>query len=102
MTTPLHWLLTDVEANVHRDTFLLSRADSPELPSTSWSVSKQTLHGGLSDGVELVTIDNGALKFHVLPTRGMGLWSGSYLGNPLGWRAPVTGPVHPKFVNLAD
>jgi hypothetical protein len=27
------------------------------------------------------------------------LWRGEYRGNFLGWRAPVLGPVHPKFVH---
>ena len=29
----------------------------------------------------------------------MGLWRGQYRGNFLGSRAPVLGPVHPKFVH---
>ena len=101
MTQSRRWLLTDVETGTHLEHFQLSQADLPEMPGT-WSVSKQTLRGGLSDGVERVTIDNGALKFHVLPTRGMGLWKGEFRGTFLGWKAPVAGPVHPKFVNLAD
>jgi hypothetical protein len=32
----------------------------------------------------------------------MGLWRGEYRGNYLGWRAPVAGPVHPKFVHLGE
>jgi hypothetical protein len=32
----------------------------------------------------------------------MGLWRGDYHGLTLGWRSPAPGPVHPKFVNLAD
>jgi hypothetical protein len=32
----------------------------------------------------------------------MGLWRGEYRGNFLGWRAPVLGPVHPKFVDQDD
>ncbi|MBX7102898.1 MAG: aldose 1-epimerase family protein [Gemmataceae bacterium] len=68
----------------------------------SWSISKRTLHGGLRDGVETVEVSTGGLKFTVLPTRGMGLWRGSYRGKPLGWNAPVMGPVNPKFVNLTE
>src|SRR5205823_3626776 len=58
--------------------------------------------GGLRDGVDLIEVHNGALSFSVLPTRGMGLWRGDYRGLALGWGAPVAGPVHPKFVQLAD
>jgi hypothetical protein len=54
------------------------------------------------EGVDLIEVNNGALSFSVLPTRGMGLWRGQYHGNALGWRSPAHGPVHPKFVNLAD
>jgi galactose mutarotase-like enzyme len=68
----------------------------------SWSVSKRTLYGGLRDGVETIEVSAGGMSFTVLPTRGMGLWRGDYRGMPLGWNAPVMGPVHPKFVNLAD
>jgi hypothetical protein len=32
----------------------------------------------------------------------MGLWRGDYRGNALGWRSPVRGPVHPKFVQRSD
>src|SRR5262249_21177709 len=64
-----------------------------------WSVRKRTLRGGLRDGVDLIEVHNGALSFSVLPTRGMGLWRGEYRGNYLGWRAPVLGPVHPKFAD---
>ena len=67
-----------------------------------WSIRKRTLHGGLRDGVDVVEVHNGALSFTVLPTRGMGLWRGDYHGLPLGWRSPVSGPVHPKHVQLAD
>jgi hypothetical protein len=60
------------------------------------------LHGGRREGVEVVEVDNGDLAFAVLPTRGMNLWRGRYHDLPLGWQSPVQGPVHPKFVNLAD
>jgi hypothetical protein len=32
----------------------------------------------------------------------MGLWNGHYRGLYLGWKAPLLGPVHPKFVNVAE
>jgi len=66
------------------------------------SIGKHTLHGGLSDGVDLIEVNNGALSFSVLPTRGLGLWRGDYHGIRLGWDAPIRGPVHPKFVNQSD
>src|SRR5688572_15924870 len=99
MTRYKTWTLTDVTGDVWLDSFAVSNARL-RLPTThDWSVSKRTLRGGLRDGVDLIEVHNGALSFAVLPTRGMGLWRGDYHGLALGWRAPVLGPVHPKFVD---
>lgn len=96
-------LLTDIAQEVWVDEFRLSAADGLSLSGSSdWSVAKRTLRGGLSDGVDLVEINNGALSVSVLPTRGMGLWRGEYRGIALGWSSPVAQPVHPKFVNLSE
>ena len=68
--------------------------------SADWSISKRTLTGGPSDGVDVVDLNNGELSMSILPTRGMGLWKGSYHGIPIGWNSPVARPVHPRLVNL--
>src|SRR5690606_20382063 len=47
-------------------------------------------------------VHNGEFAYSIVPTRGMSLWRGNYRGNYLGWRAPITGPVHPKYVQLPD
>lgn len=92
------WTLTDVDNDVWLDSFSVSN-DSVRLATPhDWSIRKRTLRGGLRDGIDLVEVHNGALSYAILPTRGMGLWRGEYRGNFLGWRAPVQGPVHPKFV----
>ena len=65
-------------------------------------IERRTLHGGLSDGVTTLTIHNGAFAFTLLPTRGMGVWKAWLGGEELGWKSPVRGPVHPKFVPLAE
>ena len=57
--------------------------------------------GGMSDGVQLVEVRSDDLSFTVIPTRGMGLWKGSYRGMPLTWGSPVPGPVHPRLVELS-
>jgi hypothetical protein len=102
MTRFKTWILTDAHGDVWLDSFSASN-DSLRLPTPhDWSIRKRTLHGGLRDGIDLIEVHNGALSFSVLPTRGMGLWHGDYHGLSLGWRAPVEGPVHPKYVNLAD
>lgn len=93
------FILTDVANDVWLETFDCT-PDTTALAGTGdWSIHKRELKGGLSDGVDLIEVDNGALSFSVLPTRGMGIWQGSYHGLNVGWQAPVRGPVHPKFVN---
>src|ERR1700730_4480504 len=94
------WTLTDINHDLWVDSFATS-GEQLSLPG-DWTIRKRSLHGGLRDGVEVVDVSNGALHFSVLPTRGMGLWRGAFRGLPLGWRAPVQGPVHPKFVQASD
>jgi hypothetical protein len=106
------WVLTDIASDVWLDTFVTSSdrvpLGGPHLGNVTpgngpdWSIRKRTLRGGLRDGIDLVEVHNGALSYAILPTRGMGLWQGHYHGHYLGWRAPVHGPVHPKFVSTAD
>src|SRR5437868_6865584 len=94
------WVLTDIVHDVWLDSFAAGN-DSLRLATPhDWSIRKRTLRGGLRDGVDLIEVHNGALSYSLLPTRGMGLWRGEYRGNYLGWKAPVLGPVHPKFVDL--
>ncbi len=93
------WTLTDVAHDVWLDSFSTGSDRLSLGPGPEWSIRKRTLHGGLRDGVDLIEVDNGALSFAVLPTRGMGLWQGNYRGNFLGWRSPLHGPVHPQFVD---
>jgi hypothetical protein len=96
------WTLMDVAHDWWVEDFQINRDNVRPGGAQPWSIRKRTLHGGLREGVEVVEVDNGALSFTVLPTRGMGLWDGNYRGLPLGWRAPVHGPVHPRHVNLAE
>ncbi len=64
-----------------------------------WSVQLQRLHGGLSDGVDVIWIDNGCSRIAILPTRGMGVWKAEVAGLPLEWKSPVERPVHPAYVD---
>jgi galactose mutarotase-like enzyme len=67
-----------------------------------YSIRKTTLQGGVRAGVDLIEVDNGAFKFIVVPTRGMGVWKG-WLGDlEVGWKSPVRGPVHPQFVAISE
>ena len=89
------WTLYDHASGVWVETLDLGPA---ELGLPECRVTKRRLRGGLSDGVDLVQVTCGALTFAILPTRGMGLWRGSFRGLDLGWQAPVRGPVHPSHV----
>ncbi len=95
------WTLT----NWADHTFVEQLEVTPQLvggAAQGYRIHKQRLQGGLSDGVDVVHVDNGTLSFDVLPTRGMGLWKASLGGESVGWNSPVRGPVHPAFVPLAD
>jgi hypothetical protein len=94
--------LTDVSHDVWVERFTVDAAELGLGVTAPWSVNKRRLRGGRRDGVDLIVVDNGALRFSIVPTRGMGLWKGFYQGNYLGWESPIIdGPVHPGLVNLA-
>ena len=94
--------LTDLSRDLDTESFAIGPGDLGLPSEHAWSITKRRLRGGRRDGVELVRLHNGALSVDILPTRGMGLWRGSYRGDRLGWSSPVTdGPVHPDRVNLA-
>jgi galactose mutarotase-like enzyme len=65
-------------------------------------VERRKLHGGLSDAVETIHVNNGKLAFTVLPTRGMGIWKARLGKHEFGWKSPVRGPVHPQYVDLGE
>ena len=99
---PSH-ILTDVARDLWVERFSLRSGDLDQHATHPWSVTKRVLRGGRRDGVDLIEVDNGALSFSIVPTRGMGLWKGQYQGDRLGWDSPVhDGPVHPAFVNLMN
>ncbi len=95
------WTLVDVGRDVFVDSLCVGPTDVGGT-ATRYQVKKSTLRGGLRDGVDAVEIDNGRLRFVVLPTRGMGIWKAWCGDLEIGWRSPVQGPVHPKFVPLAE
>lgn len=93
------WTLVDVDRDVFVDALSIEAGSAD---AARYSVRKRTLRGGLRDGVDAVEIDNGALRFTVVPTRGMGLWKAWHGELELGWQSPVKGPVHPKFVPVNE
>ena len=60
------------------------------------------LAGGRSEGVDVLTVDSGAVSAAILPTRGMGIWKCWAGENEIGWQSPVAGPVHPCWVPIMD
>lgn len=97
MTQKKTWTLTDVERDVYVSSCHLGPADV-DRELSDFAIRKRTLRGGVRDGVDVVEIDNGALKLAVVPTRGMGIHRASCGDVQLGWQSPVHGPVHPRYV----
>jgi len=97
---PYRVVLTDVEQNIYKETANLTSSDiTPDCP-VAWSVKKYVLHGGRQEGVEVIEVDNGKLRFNVVPTRGMSIQHVVMGDLRLGWDSPVKGLVHPKYINL--
>ena len=74
--------------------------------SGDWRVTGFAHEDGLRAGVDVLTIDNGAIVLDVLTTRGMGIhrvvMKNDEEVRTIGWRSPVRGPVHPAFVDLGE
>jgi hypothetical protein len=101
------WTLLDQDQDLYVEQIVLGPQQAGG-PAAGYSVSKRTLRAGRSQGVEVVEVQNGDLRFTLLPTRGMGLWKAGHHSKDgrgsleLGWRSPVRGPVHPALVRLAE
>ncbi len=91
------WTLTDVDAGIYVEQLALG-PDQVGGAARGYRVTKRTLRGGLSDGVDVIEVDNGQFRFIAIPTRGMGLWRASCGDVQLGWKSPAKGPVHPALV----
>ena len=96
------WILTDQDQGIWQESCEIGPADLSLDEKAGWSIRKRTLRAGLSAGVDIIEVDNGAFSFSVLPTRGMGIWRGRYRELPVNWNSPVRGPVNPQFVNLQE
>jgi hypothetical protein len=92
-------ILIDADESILRSGLV---AEGGRSPTTKWQVRMRTCHGGRSEGVHVVEIDNSEFCIDVLPTRGMGIWRVRRGGKTLGWKSPVRGPVHPSFVPVFD
>ena len=99
---PITQLLTSAKHGIHLDSWLLSHNDVKFESKFPWSIRKYTLHGGKQEGVDIIEVDNGSLKFTIVPTRGMGILKAELDGMQLGWNSPVKEVVHPQFINLQE
>lgn len=97
---PFRKTLTSAEHNIRVDQWEITSRSLKLAKSGDWSVRKFTLHGGKQEGVDLIVVDNGRLKFTVIPTRGMGVLKVELGDVRLGWDSPVKEVVHPQFINL--
>ncbi|GAB6164755.1 aldose 1-epimerase family protein [Thermostilla marina] len=95
------WVFIDAAEQTYLES---ARLDGGELGAgfEKAEIAKSRLRGGLSDGVEVVGLDNGRMQLTILPTRGMGVWQAVVGDLRLGWQAPTRGPVHPAFVPIWD
>ena len=76
--------------------------DEVEESLGSLSVSARRLRGGRRDGILLIELTAGPTHVWIVPDRGLGIWKIESEGIELGWQSPIAGPVHPKFVPLAE
>lgn len=96
-----HETLTDTSTNTWLEDFSIDSGVG-KTGDVAWSIRKYTLRGGKQAGVDVVEINNGKLRFTVVPTRGMNVHK-LYCGDVrLGWNSPVTELVNPLFINPAD
>ena len=100
MSAEFKWVLTDVANRVYVEDISITPALVHD--SGNWSVTKTRLKGGLSDGVDVIDINNGRFAFTIIPTRGMGFWRGTCDGCYVGFESPAQYPVNPMFVNLLE
>ena len=95
-------LLTDSSQGFSLKEWRFDSTEARDSGKDPWSITKSCLAGGRQEGTEIVEIDNGALTFVVVPSRGMSIWGAEIRGLRLGWDSPVTEIVHPQFVDLTD
>lgn len=92
MAGPYRQTLISASQNINIESF--------EHRAHGCAVRKRRLHGGRSEGVDLIEIDNGRMTIRVIATRGMGIADVVCDDMRLGWDSPVKEIVHPAFVNL--
>lgn len=102
MTEEKKIVLTDLTSRVYVENCVINPVALGCAESGDWSVVKTRLKGGLSDGVDIIEVNNGRFSFTIVPTRGMGFWRGACDGCRLGWDSPAKYPVNPMFVDKTE
>lgn len=92
-------VLTDVSSNLATQNWKVTSAD---WGGPAWSVELKTLHGGRQEGVQVIEVDNGAIRFTIVPTRGFEVWKANAGALRLGWDSPVHDIIHPSYIRLTD
>ncbi len=90
---PFRMVLTDVEQNIYKETAEIKSSDLTPKSPAQWSVRKYVLHGGKQDGIDVVEVNNGKLRFTVVPTRGMSVYQVHMGDVRLGWDSPAKGVI---------
>ena len=94
--------LIDAPSNLATANWKVTAAEWGDKKGPAWSVELRTLHGGRQEGVQVIDVDNGTMKFTIVPTRGFELWKASVGALRLGWDSPVKEIVHPAYIRLND
>ncbi len=94
-------VLTDISTNLATQNWRVTSAEWAK-GGPAWSVELKTLHGGRQEGVQVIAVDNGAMAFTVVPTRGFEVWRANAGTLRLGWDAPVHDIIHPSYIRLTD
>lgn len=97
---PFQQTLTSTARNIHLETWQVTDRNMPFASSGPWSIHKYRLRGGKQEGVDVIAVNNGKLRFIVVPTRGMSVLRVEAGDLRLGWDSPVKEVVHPSLVNL--
>ncbi|MBM4000654.1 MAG: DUF4432 family protein [Planctomycetes bacterium] len=95
------WTLVDAAARVFVDECVVDGREAGPAAS-GIRIEKRRLRGGLNEAVDELLVQNGAFRFTLIPTRGMGVRKAWHGDREIGWKSPVAGPVHPCFVPLAE
>ncbi len=95
-------VLIDAASNLATANWKISSADWGSTNTPAWTVQLRTLHGGRQEGVQVIDVDNGAMTFTIVPTRGFEIWKAQVGKLRLGWDSPIREIIHPSYIRLTD